>query len=101
MLSLTDTLNTVILIVACAELYGTIFTNKTFPSHKDKFLYSFPLFLLGGILSELKSVKVKRLTYEELMKLKGVEMLRRGRYITMDEIIRMLLEVYRNAERRG
>lgn len=52
-------------------------------------------------MSELKSVKVKRLTYEELMKLKGVEMLRRGRYITMDEIIRMLLEVYRNAERRG
>jgi hypothetical protein len=78
-----------------------MFTNKTFLPLKDKFLYSFPLFLLGGILSGLKSVKVKRLTYEELMKLKGVEMLRRGRYITMDEVIRMLLEVYRNAERRG
>jgi len=47
-------------------------------------------------MSGFKSVKVRRATYEELMRLKGAETMRTGRYISVDDIIRMLLEVYRN-----
>lgn len=49
---------------------------------------------------ELKTIKVKKDTYEELMRLKGAETMRTGRYISLDDIIRMLLEVYFNERGR-
>jgi len=51
-------------------------------------------------LSEFKTIKVKRLTYEELMRLKGAETMKTGRYISIDDIIRMLLEVYKGEKGR-